>query len=91
MAWALAALIACATTIHVGRTQGGPANVLFTVAVIGTVAALVTLIARRILLATFTVAVLVALLGAIAHLKQETPRVTLHAYDAVSLLTSWTA
>ncbi len=64
---------------------------LFTIAVIGTVAALVTLIARRILLATFTVAVLVALLGAIAHLKQETTGVTLHAYDAVSLLTSWTA
>jgi phosphoglycerol transferase MdoB-like AlkP superfamily enzyme len=91
MAWALATLIASATAIYVGRTEGGPANVLFTLAVIGTVAASVTLIARRILLATFIVAVWVALLGAIAQLKQQTTDVALHAYDAVSLLTSWTA
>ena len=91
VAWALAALIACATAIYLGRTEGDTKNVLFTIAVIGALGALVTLIARRVLLASFSVAVLVALLGAIAHLKQQTTDVTLHAYDAVSLLTSWTA
>lgn len=91
VSWALAALITCATAIYVGRTEGDPKNVLFTIAVIGALGALGTLIARRILLASFSVAVLVALLGAIAHLKQQKTDVTLHAYDAVSLLTSWAA
>lgn len=50
-----------------------------------------TLICRRILLATCIVAVMVALLCTIAYLKQRTTDVTLHAYDAVSLLTSRTA
>ena len=91
VSWGLAALITCATATYVARTEGDPKNVLFTIAVIGTLGALVTLIAQRILLASFSVAALVALLGAIAHLKQQTTDVTLHAYDAVSLLTSWTA
>ena len=91
VSWALAALITCATAIYVGRTQGDPKNVLFTIAVIGALGALGALIARRILLASFSVAVWVALLGAIAHLKQQNTDVALHAYDAVSLLTSWTA
>lgn len=91
MAWRLATLIACATAIYVGRTEGGPANVLFTLAVIGTVAASITLIAQRVLFATLLVAVMVGLLSAIAHLKREATDVTLHAYDAVSLLTSWAA
>lgn len=50
-----------------------------------------TLTTRRILLATFVTAAMMALLCAIAHLKQQTTDVTLHAYDAVSLLSSWTA
>jgi Sulfatase len=89
--WALAALITCATAIYLGMTQGGPKNVLFTISVIGTLGALGTIIAQRILLASFGTAVLVALLGAIAQLKQQKTDVTLHAFDAVSLLTSWTA
>jgi hypothetical protein len=91
VSWALAALITCATAIYVGRTEGDAKNILFTIAVIGALGALGTLIARRVLLASFSVGVFVALLGAIAHLKQQTTDVTLHAYDAVSLLTSWTA
>jgi len=89
--WALAALITCATATYVARTEGDAKNILFTIAVIGALGALGILIARRVLLASFSVAALVALLGAIAHLKQQTTDVTLHAYDAVSLLTSWTA
>src|SRR5829696_1424861 len=88
--WVLATLITCATATYVARTEGDPKNVLFTIAVIGTLGALVTLVAQRILLASFSVAALVALLGAIAHLKQQKTDVTLHAYDVVSL-TSWTA
>jgi hypothetical protein len=91
LAWGLAALITIATAIYVGRTEGEPANILFTIAVIGAVGALVLLFSRRILLATFIAAAMVALLCTIAYLKQQTTDVTLHAYDAVSLLTSWTA
>ena len=91
MAWGVAALIAVSMTIYVGFTEGQPTNVLFTISVIGAVGALVTLFLRRILLATFIAAAVVALLGTIAYLKQQATDVTLHAYDAVSLLTSWTA
>jgi hypothetical protein len=87
----LAATVAFAVAIYVWRTEGAPANVLFTFAVIGAAVALVTLITRRILLATFTTAAMVALLCIIAYLKQQTTDVTLHAYDVVSLLTSWAA
>jgi hypothetical protein len=75
----------------VTRTEGGPRNVVFTLSVVGTVGALVTLISRRILLATLLVTAMVALLCTIAYVKQKTTDITLHAYDAVSLLTSWTS
>src|SRR5450755_3427691 len=91
MAHVLAAFLAVATAIYVGRTEGEPANVLFVIAVIGAVGALVTLITRRILLATCITAAMMSLLCTIAYLKQQSTDVTLHAYDAVSLLTSWTA
>jgi hypothetical protein len=91
MAWVIAALIALAMTIYVGGTEGQPTNVLFTIAVIAAVGALATLFSQRILLTTSIVVALVAMLCAIAHLKQQATDVTLHAYDAVRLLTSWTA
>ena len=86
----LAAAIAAAIATFVAMTEGTASNVLFTIAVIGVAAALITLISRRILLSTFIAAAMVALLSFIASLKQATG-VTLHAYDAVSLLTSWVA
>jgi sulfatase-like protein len=90
-AWVLAIVVGVAVAVYLGRTEGGLANVLFTAAVIGLIGTLVTLVARRVLFATVVVATLVALLGVIANLKQRITDVTLHAYDAVSLFTSWTA
>ena len=84
-------LIALAVTAYVAKTEGETTSVLFTLAVISTVAALVTLVSRRLLFAISIVAAMVGLLCTIAYLKQQTTDVTLHAYDAISLLTSWTA
>ena len=86
----LAAAIAAAIATYVAMTEGTASNVLFTIGVIGVAAGLITLLSRRILLSTFIAAAMVALLSFIASLKQATG-VTLHAYDAVSLLTSWVA
>ena len=83
----MAALIALAITAYVATTQGHQVAVLFTLTVIGTLAALIALVSRRLLFATFIVAAMVGQLSVIAYLKQQTTDVTLHAYDAVSLLT----
>ena len=83
----MAALIALAITAYVATTQGHQVAVLFTLTVIGTLAALIALVSRRLLFATFIVAAMVGQVSVIAYLKQQTTDVTLHAYDAVSLLT----
>ena len=83
----MAVLIALAITAYVATTQGHQVAVLFTLTVIGTLAALIALVSRRLLFATFIVAAMVGQLSVIAYLKQQTTDVTLHAYDAVSLLT----
>jgi len=90
-AWALAGAIAAPMAAHVAMREGTPANVAFTLAVIGAAAAVVALVAGRALLAAFVVTAAVALLYEIAHLKRQATDVTLHAYDAVSHLTSWSA
>jgi hypothetical protein len=88
---AIAAFIAIAMAIYFWRTEGGPNDVFFVSAVTLTIAALILLISRRILLAAVLVTAIVAVLSVVAFFKQQITDVVLHAYDVVSFLTSWSA
>ena len=86
---AIAAFAALVMASYLWITEGGWANVLFTVAVILTFGALIVLASRRLLLTTVLVAAVVGPLRAISFLKQQTTGIVLHAYDVVSLVSSW--
>ena len=67
---AIAAFAALVMASYLWITEGGWANVLFTVAVILTFGALIVLASRRLLLATVLVAAVVGPLRAISFLKR---------------------
>ena len=56
-----------------------------------TIAQLFVLGSRRLLLATVLVSAMTAIIRTAAYIKQQTTEVLLHAYDVVSLLSSWSA
>jgi hypothetical protein len=90
-AWSAAALTAVAMTVHSWVVDGDYGDVLFVTGTFLTVAAAVTLISRRVLVATALVAAAIVLLRSIAVLKQEPTGVVLHAYDVAAFLRSWSS
>jgi hypothetical protein len=87
-AYAAVSLLALIISVYVARHEGGVREILFTLAVLSISVAIVTLLTRRLLFAMVVVAVLVALIYIVAHLKQQTTDVTLHAYDMVAVATT---
>jgi len=72
------------------HTEGGPAG-LFVGAVMLTIGALFVLIVQRLLPAVVLVGATMAIIHTVSYIKQQTTEVLLHAYDVVSLLSSWSA
>ena len=87
--WGLALLSTIAIAAYAWSCGGGHADILFTTAVALTIGSLVLLIFRRVLVATLFVTALMTLISLAAFLKHLETDVTLHAYDVVSLLSSW--
>lgn len=77
-------------TLYLHETEGGPAG-LFSAAVLLLVGALLVLISRRLLPSVVLVCSLAATIRTAAYIKQQATEVLLHAYDLVSLLSSWSA
>lgn len=71
------------------RSEGLPANILFTAGTTALLASLIVVATRRVLFATAMTASFVALVIGIAKAKLETIGMVLHAYDFVFYLTSW--
>ena len=89
--WAIATCVAIASGIYLYNTEGGGATSFFTIAVTLTICALIVFISRRVLFALVLVAALLAVVRTTAYVKQQSTEVILHAYDLVSVLSSWSA
>src|SRR5262245_4084360 len=88
--WALTFLAGLLGGLYLHNTEGGPAG-LFVGVVMLTIAAVFVLGSRRILPAVVLVSAMTAIIRTAAYIKQQTTEVLLHAYDVVSLLSSWSA
>jgi hypothetical protein len=87
--YAIAAAATVVVLAHYWRTEGLPANVLFTAAISLCIAAVIVLATRRLLVATAaTISLLVLVIG-ISQAKLETVGMVLHAYDFIFYLGSW--
>jgi phosphoglycerol transferase MdoB-like AlkP superfamily enzyme len=81
-AWAL-------LTYHFWQTEGSFWNVVFTLGVTVAIAAVITLLTRRPLFASWVTFTLVAIVSWTASIKRATMSMVVHAYDLVFYLSSW--
>ena len=88
--WTVAILVSLLSAVYLGETEGWPAG-FFASAVMLTIGALFVILFRRILPAVVLVGAVIAITRAASYVKQQTTEVLLHAYDLVSLLSSWSA
>ena len=88
--WATTLLIALGTAAYLHETEGASAS-LFASAILGTLGALLVVLFRRVVPAVVLVSAIVAIICVASHVKQQTTEVLLHAFDVVSLLSSWSA
>lgn len=87
--WCAVGLVALPIAVHFFRNEGGPANLLFGMAVTLTLASVLAWITRRALFSTVVVAALVAIIVAAATFKRQIMDMVVHAYDLYFYLTSW--
>jgi phosphoglycerol transferase MdoB-like AlkP superfamily enzyme len=90
-AWALASVPTLLTGLYFVDAEGDPGNILFTAAVTLTIAAVIVLASRRVLFAAVLTTALVVGVRTAAYVKQQTDELVLHAYEVVTLATSWSA
>jgi len=88
--WTVAILVSLLSAVYLHETEGGPAS-FFASAVLLTIGALFVVLFGRILPAVALVGAMAAIVGTAAYVKQQMTEVLLHAYDLVSLLSSWSA
>jgi len=89
--WATTALLALSIGIYLWRFEVEGADFLFAGGVTLTLGALIIAASRRPLLAAVLVTAMVAIIRTASYVKQQATEMVLHAYDVVSLLSSWTA
>jgi general stress protein CsbA len=88
--WATTLLVALGTATYLHQTEGAGAS-LFASAILGTLGALLVVLFRRVMPAVVLACAIIAIICSASHVKQQTTEVLLHAFDVVSLLSSWSA
>jgi Sulfatase len=89
VAWIIAGIAAFGLGICVGVYEGRAPDILFALSVIGTTWALVAFGTRRPLFALVFTTALVTFIFLVSKAKQDAMNVTLHAYDIIFYLGSW--
>jgi phosphoglycerol transferase MdoB-like AlkP superfamily enzyme len=89
VAWVVAAIATIGLGILVSLSEASTLDILFTLALIGTVCAVVAWFSRRPLFALAFTTALVALIFLVSKMKQDAMNMGLHAYDIVFYLGSW--
>jgi hypothetical protein len=87
--WAIAALIVSGLTYRFWWHEGSLPNILFTLGVTLALVAAVTVLTRRALFSTLSIALLVALIVGVASAKHAVMNMVAHAYDIIFYLGSW--
>lgn len=77
--------------VYFWSAEGEAANVLFASAVTLTIGAIVVVVSGRLLCAAVLVTAAVAIIRTVSYVKQRTTELVLHAYDLVSLASSWSS
>ncbi len=90
-AWGAAGAVAVAIGLYFWLAEGHLADTVFATAVTLAVGAAIVCIGRRVLVASVLVVAMVGIVRAISYAKQQATEVLLHAYDLVTLLSSWSA
>ena len=88
--WIITIFVGLSGALYLCETEGELAS-LFSVALLLTIAALLVLISHRLLPSVAVVCAMTAIIRSAAYIKQQMTEVLLHAYDLVSLLSSWSA
>ena len=86
---ALTAAISGTLAVSFWFYEGVLTNVVFTMAVTIALGALLTAMTRRLLIATVSIAALIALVNFVSSAKREVLGMVLHAYDIIFYLGSW--
>ena len=87
-AWLLIALVVSGLAYYHWHYEGWRETIVFASAVTATMAAVLTLLTRRLLFAVGVVAAIVAMIVVAADIKRRFIEMVLHAYDIVFYLTS---
>ncbi len=83
--WTSTGIIAALIAVRLLRSEGGWATTIFAISVLAAIGALIALLTRRLLVATFVVAALTVLITVAATIKLRNINMVLHAYDFVFL------
>ncbi|MGH6816436.1 MAG: sulfatase-like hydrolase/transferase [Hyphomicrobiaceae bacterium] len=83
------AFIVAALGMYFWKTEGEVLNIVFTAAVTLAIGASIVFVSRRILIAAVLMAAMVTIVTVVSSVKQQTMNMTLHAYDLVFYLSSW--
>jgi len=89
VAWVIAGIAALGIGIHINQYEGGALDILFTVAVICALGAMLAFVSRRPLFALMFTTALVVIIFEISKAKQESMNMVLHAYDIIFYFSSW--
>ncbi len=89
VAWVIAGTVALGLGIQISEYEANALDILFTLALVCTIGALVAFISRRPLFALMSTAALVTLILVVSKAKQDAMNMALHAYDIVFYLGSW--
>ena len=87
--WMTAIFMALVLTVYISRYEGGPLEILFTLAAPATFGAVLLLLSRRPLFSVIATTLCVSLIFAVSKAKQEAMNMVLHAYDIIFYLSSW--
>jgi len=89
-AWSVTAVAATLLGGRLVLTEGRPATIVFAIAMSLTLASLIVLVTRRLLIATVLISALVTTVTIASMLKLRAMNMVVHAYDLVFYLSSWT-
>ncbi len=85
----MAIALSAALATYFWQYEGLPSNALFTMGVTGALAALLTVLSRRLAFSVATVGAIVAIVVWASSVKRQTMNMVAHAYDLFFYLSSW--
>ena len=87
--WTAAIVASLFVGAHVSQFEGGPLDILFTLAAPATLGGIILVLSRRPLFSLVATTLSVTLIFVVSKAKQEAMNMVLHAYDLIFYFSSW--